>query len=66
MLIFIRKRSAKPLHGGDIDQLLGLPTRFSFESLKLATADFSRKIGAGGSGSVFKGHISDKHVAVKR
>jgi serine/threonine protein kinase len=66
VLIFIRKRSAEPLHGGDIDQLPGLPTRFSFESLTLATVDFSRKIGAGGSGSVFEGHIGDKHVAVER
>ncbi|CAL5053273.1 unnamed protein product [Urochloa decumbens] len=67
VLIAIRNRSAEPLHGGDIiDQLPGLPTRFSFESLKLATGDFSRKIGAGGSGSVFEGHIGDKHVAVKR
>ncbi|CAD6336599.1 unnamed protein product [Miscanthus lutarioriparius] len=44
----------------------GLPKRFCFESLKSATGDFSRRIGVGGSGSVFEGHIGDKQVAVKR
>lgn len=67
MLIVIRRRSAKLLQDRDIiDQLPGLPKRFCFESLKSATGDFSRRIGVGGSGSVFEGHIGDKKVAVKR
>ncbi|CAN6216613.1 unnamed protein product [Urochloa humidicola] len=67
VLMILRRKSTEPTEDGHtIDQLPGLPARFSFESLKLATGDFSRKIGAGGSGSVFEGHISDKHVAVKR
>jgi len=67
MLIVIRRRSAKLSQDRDIiDQLPGLPKRFCFESLKSATGDFSRRIGVGGSGSVFEGHIGDKQVAVKR
>ncbi|KAF8652009.1 hypothetical protein HU200_062949 [Digitaria exilis] len=67
LLMVLRRKSTELIEDGDtIDQLPGLPTRFSFESLKLATGDFSRKIGEGGSGSVFEGHVSDKQVAVKR
>lgn len=67
VLIVLRRKRAEPLEDEDIiNQLPGLPTRFSFVKLKLATDDFSRKIGAGGSGSVFEGQIGDKHVAVKR
>jgi len=65
--VLIVIRSAKLLQDTDIiDQLPGLPKRFCFESLKSATGDFSRRIGVGGSGSVFEGHIGDKQVAVKR
>ncbi|RCV21942.1 hypothetical protein SETIT_4G179700v2 [Setaria italica] len=67
VLMVLRRKSTEPTDDGDtIDQLPGLPTRFSFESLKSASGDFSRKIGAGGSGSVFEGHIGDMQVAVKR
>ncbi|KAJ1259513.1 hypothetical protein BS78_10G161900 [Paspalum vaginatum] len=67
LLIVLRRKRAKRLQDRDIiDNLPGLPTRFSFESLKSATGDFSRKIGTGGSGSVFKGYIGDKQVAAKR
>ncbi|KAL6876388.1 hypothetical protein ACP4OV_012960 [Aristida adscensionis] len=67
VVIVLRRKSIEPLEDGDIiDQLPGLPTRFSFESLKSANLDFSEKIGSGGSGSVFEGHIDDKHIAVKK
>ncbi|OEL28693.1 G-type lectin S-receptor-like serine/threonine-protein kinase [Dichanthelium oligosanthes] len=67
VLMVLRRKSTEPIEDGDtINQLPGLPTRFSFESLKSATGDFSRKIGAGGSGSVYEGHIDDKQIAVKR
>uniref|UniRef100_A0A0E0HS89 non-specific serine/threonine protein kinase n=1 Tax=Oryza nivara TaxID=4536 RepID=A0A0E0HS89_ORYNI len=67
VLIVLRKRRAEPLEDEyNIEQLSGLPTRFSLVDLKLATGDFSRKIGAGGFGSVFEGQIGDNHVAVKR
>ncbi|XP_006656152.1 G-type lectin S-receptor-like serine/threonine-protein kinase SD2-5 [Oryza brachyantha] len=66
-LIILRRNKAEPLEDEySIDQLPGLPTRFSFTDLKSATGDFSRKIGAGGFGSVFEGQIDDKHVAIKR
>lgn len=67
VLIVLRRKRDEPLEDEYfIDQLPGLPTRFSFVDLKSATGDFSRKIGAGGFGSVFEGQIGDKHVAVKR
>ncbi|KAG8075534.1 hypothetical protein GUJ93_ZPchr0006g42245 [Zizania palustris] len=67
VFIVLRRNRAEPLEDEyNIDCFPGLPTRFSFMDLKSATGDFSRKIGAGGSGSVFEGQIGDKHVAVKR
>uniref|UniRef100_A0A0D9WR42 Protein kinase domain-containing protein n=1 Tax=Leersia perrieri TaxID=77586 RepID=A0A0D9WR42_9ORYZ len=66
-LIVLRRKRAEPLEDEyNIDQFPGLPTRFSFVDLKSATGDFSRKIGAGGFGSVFEGQIGDKNVAIKR
>lgn len=67
VLIVLRRKRAEPSEDEDIiDQLPGLPARFSFVELKSATQDFSKVIGKGGSGSVFEGQICDKHVAVKR
>ncbi|XP_027061915.1 G-type lectin S-receptor-like serine/threonine-protein kinase SD2-5 [Coffea arabica] len=43
-----------------------MPTRFPFEDLKIATANFSKKLGQGGFGSVFEGSLRDgTKVAVK-
>ncbi|KAJ6816734.1 GDSL esterase/lipase [Iris pallida] len=44
----------------------GVPKRFRYEELKLATNDFRDLIGRGGSGSVFKGFLDGLPVAVKR
>ncbi|KAF7109988.1 hypothetical protein CFC21_110157 [Triticum aestivum] len=67
VLVVLRRNRAEPLEDDDIiDQLPGLPARFSFMELKSATEDFSKVIGKGGSGSVFEGQICDKQVAVKR
>ncbi|CAD6258259.1 unnamed protein product [Miscanthus lutarioriparius] len=44
----------------------GIPKRFSFHELKVATSNFSMKLGAGGFGSVFKGTIGKETIAVKR
>ncbi|KAE8782383.1 G-type lectin S-receptor-like serine/threonine-protein kinase SD2-5 [Hordeum vulgare] len=67
VLVVLRRKRGGPLEYEDIiNQLPGLPTRFSFLKLKSATGDFSTKIGSGGSGSVFEGQIGDMHVAVKR
>ncbi|XP_002454975.2 G-type lectin S-receptor-like serine/threonine-protein kinase SD2-5 [Sorghum bicolor] len=42
-----------------------MPARFTFQSLQVATKDFSSKIGEGGFGSVFKGDLGNRLVAVK-
>lgn len=45
----------------------GLPTRFTYSDLEFATVNFSKHIGSGGFGSVYKGILPDKTtVAVKR
>uniref|UniRef100_A0A7N0VCZ9 Non-specific serine/threonine protein kinase n=1 Tax=Kalanchoe fedtschenkoi TaxID=63787 RepID=A0A7N0VCZ9_KALFE len=50
-----------------LDGLSGMPTRFSYKDLELATDNFSTKLGQGGFGSVYKGKLSDgSQVAVKK
>ncbi|KAF8404151.1 hypothetical protein HHK36_009031 [Tetracentron sinense] len=45
----------------------GLPVRFEYEELEVATDNFNTQIGAGGFGAVFKGTLSDQTlVAVKK
>ena len=47
-------------------QVPGLPTRFSYEILAVATENFSQNLGRGGFGCVFKGILNDgTKVAVK-
>uniref|UniRef100_A0ACD5YLK4 Uncharacterized protein n=1 Tax=Avena sativa TaxID=4498 RepID=A0ACD5YLK4_AVESA len=48
------------------DSIPGTPKRFSFHELKVATSNFSVKLGSGGFGSVFKGKIGSETIAVKR
>ncbi|GMP67682.1 hypothetical protein CsSME_00027591 [Camellia sinensis var. sinensis] len=49
-----------------IDQLPGMPTRFSYEELRVMTSNFDNKLGEGGFGSVFQGTLCDgTNVAVK-
>ncbi|MBA0782534.1 hypothetical protein Gotri_000403, partial [Gossypium trilobum] len=49
-----------------LDNMLGMPTRFSYEELKNVTKNFSNKIGEGGFGSVFHGTLPPgSEVAVK-
>ncbi|KXG37964.1 G-type lectin S-receptor-like serine/threonine-protein kinase SD2-5 [Sorghum bicolor] len=56
------KKDKEPLFDG----IPGIPKRFSFDELKVATGHFSIKLGAGGFGSVFKGKIGKETIAVKR
>ncbi|KAJ0475389.1 putative protein kinase RLK-Pelle-SD-2b family [Helianthus annuus] len=49
-----------------LDQVPGMPTRFSYEELRIATENFSKKLGEGGFGSVFEGSLKDESkIAVK-
>ncbi|PIA33891.1 hypothetical protein AQUCO_03900030v1 [Aquilegia coerulea] len=44
-----------------------MPRKFSFNDLKLATADFGKMLGKGGFGSVFEGNLGNiTKIAVKR
>ncbi|KAI3516917.1 hypothetical protein L1887_16063 [Cichorium endivia] len=49
-----------------LNQVSGMPTRFSYKELKTATENFSKKLGEGGFGSVFQGTLEDgSQIAVK-
>ncbi|PPR84823.1 hypothetical protein GOBAR_AA35891 [Gossypium barbadense] len=49
-----------------LDNMLGMPTRFSYEELKKITKNFSNKLGEDGFGSVSQGTLpSGSQVAVK-
>ncbi|KAE9600525.1 putative protein kinase RLK-Pelle-SD-2b family [Lupinus albus] len=50
-----------------LDNLSGMPTRFTYAALSRATKDFSTKIGEGGFGSVYLGLLEDgTQLAVKK
>ncbi|KAL0369238.1 UNVERIFIED_CONTAM: G-type lectin S-receptor-like serine/threonine-protein kinase [Sesamum calycinum] len=64
-----KKRSnSSSSYSGDLEfSISGLPLRFEYEELMIATENFKTKIGTGGFGTVYKGTLPDKtHVAVKR
>ncbi|CAB4297470.1 unnamed protein product [Prunus armeniaca] len=57
------------LSSGDMDAFYipGLPKRFDYQELEVATDDFKTLIGSGGFGAVYKGVLPDKTVvAVKK
>lgn len=61
-----RKKYAIKAEEDYLDQVPGMPTRFSYKDLKAATASFSTKLGEGGFGSVFRGVLLDgSKIAVK-
>ncbi|KAJ3692112.1 hypothetical protein LUZ60_012462 [Juncus effusus] len=43
----------------------GMPNRFSYLKLKKATNNFKKKLGQGGFGPVFDGHLGETRIAVK-
>jgi Protein kinase domain/D-mannose binding lectin/S-locus glycoprotein domain len=64
LLCFRRGKEAKD--EDFIEQLPGMPTRFTFEELQMATEGFTEKLGEGGFGTVFQGKWGDEKIAVKR
>nr|KJB79124.1 hypothetical protein B456_013G034400 [Gossypium raimondii] len=66
-LIFLRfKKGFQEVEEDFLDNMLGMPTRFSYEELKNVTKNFSNKLGEGGFGSIFQGTLpSGSEVAVK-
>ncbi|KAJ0669764.1 putative protein kinase RLK-Pelle-SD-2b family [Helianthus annuus] len=49
-----------------LNQVPGMPTRFSCEELQIATENFSKKLGEGGFGLVYEGSLLDgSKIAVK-
>lgn len=65
LLVYVRRRKTTEVEEDDFPIVPGMPTRFSFQHLKEATNNFSKKLGQGGFGSVFEGSIGDQKVAVK-
>ena len=67
LIVFLLRRKRDREYEDEFDMITGIPTRFSFEELKVATENFCRKLGEGGFGSVFEGTLRDgTKVAVKR
>ncbi|KAH0656462.1 hypothetical protein KY285_031344 [Solanum tuberosum] len=65
--IFRRRKGLEEDEEEFLDQIPGMPTRFSYEELTVMTENFSEKLGEGGFGSVFEGTMSDgTKIAVKR
>ncbi|XP_056170675.1 G-type lectin S-receptor-like serine/threonine-protein kinase SD2-5 isoform X2 [Syzygium oleosum] len=65
--LFVQKRDDNQTEEDYLDQVPGLPTRFTYDDLKAITDEFSKKLGEGGFGSVFEGTLGDgTKVAVKR
>ncbi|XP_058096014.1 G-type lectin S-receptor-like serine/threonine-protein kinase SD2-5 [Magnolia sinica] len=69
--IVISRKKKKKKEGEDDEeyfkQVLGMPRKFSYEDLRIATDDFRVKLGEGGFGSVFKGILEDDtKIAVKQ
>ncbi|KAJ0856483.1 putative protein kinase RLK-Pelle-SD-2b family [Helianthus annuus] len=66
MYVVYKRKGDTEMEEGYLDQLPGMPNRFSYEELKTATENFSKKLGQGGFGSVFEGTLVDgMKIAVK-
>uniref|UniRef100_A0A6N2KHP1 non-specific serine/threonine protein kinase n=1 Tax=Salix viminalis TaxID=40686 RepID=A0A6N2KHP1_SALVM len=61
------KDTEEDVEDDHIQQVPGMPVRFSYRDLCIATDDFKETLGRGGFGSVFKGVLADRTaIAVKR
>lgn len=67
IMFIVHKRKMKAeMEEEYLDQVPGMPTRFSYEELKTATESFCKKLGQGGFGSVYEGTLKDgSKIAVK-
>ncbi|PHU12544.1 hypothetical protein BC332_19474 [Capsicum chinense] len=69
IIVFIfwkKKRKANEDEEDYPDHVPGMSTRFSYDDLKAATENFTKKLGEGGFGSVFEGCLEDgTKIAVK-
>nr|XP_043625692.1 G-type lectin S-receptor-like serine/threonine-protein kinase SD2-5 [Erigeron canadensis] len=66
VFLYRKLRSGTDMEEEYIDSVPGMPTRFTFEELKTATENFTKKLGQGGFGSVFEGTLEDNSkIAVK-
>ncbi|XP_078159090.1 G-type lectin S-receptor-like serine/threonine-protein kinase SD2-5 [Carex rostrata] len=66
-IYFVCSRRRKQEQDEDIiEQMSGMPTRFTFEELRAATKNFVKILGKGGFGTVFEGRWGDEKIAVKR
>ncbi|GLT31696.1 hypothetical protein SLA2020_064150 [Shorea laevis] len=60
------KKDPKDVEEDYLGHISGTPTRFSYEELKIATNNFSNKLGEGGFGCVFQGTLPcGAQIAVK-
>ncbi|GAY34891.1 hypothetical protein CUMW_284700, partial [Citrus unshiu] len=59
IFFFRKKKGADEIEEDCLDQVPGLPKRFSFEELKVMTDNFRKILGKGGFGSVFEGAQTD-------
>ncbi|KAG8364584.1 hypothetical protein BUALT_Bualt18G0012500 [Buddleja alternifolia] len=64
--IWVRKKTTEEIEENYLDHIPGMPTRFSYQELEIATNIFVNKLGEGGFGSVFDGFLKDgTRIAVK-
>ncbi|CAL5406522.1 unnamed protein product [Camellia sinensis] len=67
ILFFKKKQESEDFDEFFVDQVPGMPTKFSYEELRAITSNFNDKLGEGGFASVFQGTLSNgTKVAVKR